>query len=214
MVDGVPLVTPSPRLYHFSVRGRGSGLFVRFSVSIHRTVSPFRRQNKHASSLKHSLHCTVGPEGPTAIWALWPLGLLPPRLSESQPRLRLRPPPRPPPLRPPSQSRPPHILIDTNRHHYCIIIGRGKPFVVSASMINSKFRGWCLSNSTIEMRHCSVGHEIMTVKGLPPTNTLSRLIRQAIHPDQGYLQKAKLADCIGGEGYAQKPQLLMDTQPI
>ena len=53
----------------------------------------------------------------------------------------------------------------------------------------------------------------MTIKGLPPTNTLSGLIRQAIHPDQGYLQKAKLADYIG-EGYARTPQRLMDTQPI
>ena len=53
----------------------------------------------------------------------------------------------------------------------------------------------------------------MTVKGLPPTNILSGLIRQAMHYDQGYLQKAKLADYIG-EGYARTPQLVRDTQPI
>ena len=46
----------------------------------------------------------------------------------------------------------------------------------------------------------------MTVKGLPPINILSGQIRQAIHYDQGYLQKAKLADYIG-EGYARTPQL-------
>ena len=53
----------------------------------------------------------------------------------------------------------------------------------------------------------------MTVKELAPTNILSGLIRQAMHYDQEYLQKAKLADYID-EGYARTPQHIMDTQSI
>jgi hypothetical protein len=137
---------PPPRLYHsFSLFLYGEGvlgLFLLFLLSVHRiphsTIKINTRQISNIHLIARWALRVPQPLGSMAIWALnhhvchyrnrisgCIHHLVHHRCDLSLSLLAAL-----------------HILIDTTRHRYGIIIGRGRPFFLLAPMINSKFRGW------------------------------------------------------------------------